>query len=188
MSQIGTLVFFTTSQVVNVQTVLYEVLQLCEPKKDGSVWRTYGPSREWEAFKNNRDDEDDELLGYHVDIRDIPDLYREGTCLRIHIDPCDLGWRIYEAIEQRVSFEIRESATLINVTLQVGEHDLFEYLENEEGEYFGRAFFSVAVWGYRTPNDCYEYRAQVLELPEIKRIKRALEEKLGPLEVRVYWE
>jgi hypothetical protein len=152
------------------------------------VYRSKGQSREWESFKGNIiEDEEEELLAEDIEVSDISRLYADGTALRVYLDGCPLGSKVREAVERGIASRIRGASYLNEVTVTAGEHDLFEALEKPDGHYFGRAFFSVAIAGYRIPEDCDAYRAQIMQLPEIMEIRSPLEGMCGPLSTCVYW-
>ena len=59
--------------------------------------------------------------------------------------------------------------------LRIGWHDVYEFVENEDGQLFGRAFASVMFLGYGIPPELREFRRQLFELDAVREAK----EKLG---------
>jgi hypothetical protein len=191
MSRRGYLVFFTVRKSGDVRAALGQVLAKTGAVSADTVFRSKAESHEWQDLLANPGEvdegEDEEVIAESIMTRDVPALYVEGTCLCVLLAQCDLGRRIDEALINGIDAALRGGSFLVEVAVRFGEHDLFESLENQEGHYFGRAFFSISISGYGIPEDCNEYRDRVLTLAEVSTVKTNLEEVLGPLEVCLYW-
>jgi hypothetical protein len=154
-----------------------------------SVTRTIGPDDAWSRFTANQENPfpPEESVGNGLDLFSLPSLYRAGTCLRVTLAPCPLGQKVHKAILTRIDGFIRGTFCPSEVMLAIGDHDLFEFAENEDGLLFARATFSVAFWGYSSPLDWVAFRDEVFALPEVGEIKRDLGGLVGPLQECAYW-
>ncbi len=97
-----------------------------------------------------------------------------------------IGHRFYEALS-RIDQSIRGDFVPCDAVLRAGWHDIWECAENDDGTLFGRAFISLSLGSYGTPNDWAEYRRQVFQVPEVIELQQRLELILGPVERCIYW-
>lgn len=72
--------------------------------------------------------------------------------------------------------------------IRVGEHDIFECVENDSGTLFGRATFSVAVCGYGCPTNWPAAREALWNLKAIQELGSALEPIMPDCQRCIYWE
>ncbi|MCA9307205.1 MAG: hypothetical protein R3B46_13755 [Phycisphaerales bacterium] len=72
--------------------------------------------------------------------------------------------------------------------IRVGPHDIFECVENDRGQLFGRAELSVMISSYFCPNNWVATRAAVLDLPIVKETQAKLSTILPDLQTCVFWD
>ncbi|MDR2345777.1 MAG: hypothetical protein LBE18_06895 [Planctomycetaceae bacterium] len=78
-----------------------------------------------------------------------------------------------------------------SVGVSIGYQDIYtpyEAQNNEDGIFFGRAFYRFCINLHNSANDCKVFRRLVRKSPEFKELKRKLESFAGKLNDCIYWE
>ncbi|HYE60659.1 MAG TPA: hypothetical protein VD997_01565 [Phycisphaerales bacterium] len=192
--------FFTSSAEALRPGVLPAVLAAIGCDGTDLVLRTDREERGWEQFcrrisrptdpgwttssKVIRVDDSIQLyewenLGWSLPLADVPALARLGRCLQV-----DLLWSHWrEADEQfrRLIPETVHGGCIPNsLGLRAGWHDLFECLGEPFGRFFGRASFTVYLWGHGTPADPDAFEQRLVATPCAVELRRRIEAVLGP--------
>lgn len=194
MPQSGKLVFFTTNPLSDPQGVLAALLQTCGATEFYDIERKENPDRTWKELQEilsggDPDYEDDwEPLDTEVEPDEVPGYYIEGKLLSVELRDCDVSDKVADAIETRISKSVRGDFVPAGLTIRMGEHDLCENAEHDEGFYFGRATLSLSMFGYSSPNDWEQTRQLILALDEVQNLRRKFEAACGPLQTIVYWD
>jgi len=186
MSFFGTARLFSTKSPPRLVTLIPECLEatVCTRILCGS---RRASAQEWTHLLRGTDYSPSfERLDPNLTPEQIAELCEPGTVVRLElITP--LGKRVWDEIQEHIPPEVRGGASLSNVSLTIGEHDLFECLENEEGQYFGRATVSVTIDGPGCPEDWAEFRRLTKQLPAVRTLEQRLTDILGPVRCEVYW-
>lgn len=117
---------------------------------------------------------------------DLPEFFREDSCLFILIGDCPLGNQVAEAIEREVPEEVRGPFSPGEVSFLLGYHQPFEYAYGER-VYLARPFFSVCFSGYGNPSEGDEARERILAVSAVERVKAEFEAIVGSLRGWVSW-
>jgi len=150
------------------------------------LYRSKFKIQEWKALQMEIADDEEglesipvesEISGLRVAPDEIADYYVDddkAILVNLGSAKCGLATRVFAAIDQ-IDESVRGDFTGSHVYLRIGWHDVYEFVENEDGQLFGRAFASVMFLGYGIPPELREFRRQLFELDAVREAK----EKLG---------
>lgn len=94
-----------------------------------------------------------EPLAPPADPAALGDSYRDGVSLNALLVAPHLG-RIELAVRAAIPETVSGRFVPANdVWIRVGEHDLFDTAEHDDGLFIARPFVSIAFTGYSSPND-----------------------------------
>ncbi len=201
MGHTGDIVFFTTARLENPARLLQRVIDYTGADHLIFVSRLLTPDTSWRRAKSEpvysvddppgvypQDEDPSEQIGRKWPVDQAAELF-VGLDLRhiFYVRASPRGRSIYEAINRDTPETIRGTFWVVDVSVWIGFHDLFEFSEHLEGRYFGRASFSFHVSGHGCPNDWAEFGRRVFDVPEVRSLKADLESIVGPLEQCVYW-
>ena len=186
MSFLGIAKLFSTLPVLLTDDLVLGLLKSTEATRilRGSK---HPSTHDWQDFLNEIEtDPPYEPLKGDLSPEQLAALCEPGMLVRLSI-VTPLGTRIWEEIQEHIPEEVRGEASLSNVSMALGEHDVYECLEHEEGKYFGRATVSVSIDGPLCPHDWPEFRRLATQLPTMRELERRLTAVLGPIRCEVYW-
>ncbi len=202
MSQQGYITFFSTESVACPRVLITRLLETIGATQIWLASRTTEPDQTWKRWQMQLAGTlphtecllpDDELLTGVVVPKPLPAckasaLFVENRTLMLDSVESPrlegLAEIICDAIPKEVAGTFLPGGTLINI----GWHDIWEGAEHDEGLLFGRAFWSLGVWGYGSPDDWPEYRRLVLAMPEIQKFSNDLQHTTGQsIQQCVYW-
>ncbi len=188
MSQDGKIVFYVRAAPTNLRELLARLIELATPKCFRYTVRTAREDHEWNDFlAGNMEGTPLEDVPDPSSSEDFVSYYKDARCLMSTLCDSPLADRITTAVQDGIAEEIRGRFLPMDLTLNIGYHDIFECSEVEEGQYFARAFIAVEFFGYGTPNDWQAFRQRVFQLPGVISVKRDIEQILGPVEECVFW-
>ncbi len=211
MGQNGQIVFYTERSVQSPQRLIRGTIDIVDADRVWLATRSIGEDREWASMHPPllsvrrlrlawRDlvlsvkgslvmvvEDDTDIVGQDVTPEQVEELYREGTCLRFQFAGDPLGTRLWEAIKLAIPAEVAGNFEPASPSIAVGGHDIWEDAEHERGHLFGRAAFSLGIFGYGTPADWKRYREMIFDVPEVMELQKRLEELAGPMKRCVYW-
>lgn len=200
MSQQGYITFFCTEQPQCPLVLTDRLLETIGATKIWNVARTTEPDQTWERWRMQQAailpytvellPDDESLTGANRPLHpsDIPALFVEDRSLMLECVESPrletLADTICDMIPKEVAGTFLPGGTLI----KIGWHDIWEGAEHDEGLLFGRAFWSLTIWGYGSPDDWPEYRRLVLDMPEIQEFSKDLQHTTGQsIQQCVYW-
>lgn len=191
MSQSGELIFATDRCAVLPSEIPLRIMELCGAKKIDCATRTLEPQRWWDYVQRCRIDPDQDYPRYEVVMPDnlarSIDTHVSHSYFSIEYGDSELAASIHAAVTRDIPEEIRGDFVPGMLYAGVGEHDVFESSENDEGLYLLRANFSVRLFGYSTPRNWRKAREAILDLPEVKQAHALLSEVFGELKTYMIW-
>jgi len=161
------------------------------------LYRSKFENQGWKALQMEINDDEagwegiprgSEVSGLRVRPEDIADYYvddNKAILVDLASAKCDLSEHVFEAMFQ-IDESVRGDFTPTGIDIRVGWHDVFEFVEKEEGELFGRAFASVMFLGSGIPPQLQEFRRQLFELNAVRETKRTLGEIMEDIQARFY--
>lgn len=205
MPMTGQLEFFCPRPTVVSGPMLAVLLERLGVSEVSSVMRSgFEPS--WESFKKklrheqesvrsgvfevvfgSLDNYGDEALGEHLSIAQAASLADSHSNLFMSIWKSEACRHLYEAAFAEVPESIRGHFVPSTLCVSTAPHDVFSGLEGPEGTYFGHSHFSVFFTGDGYPEMPAECRALIEALPIVHEIRRMVEESVGPVELRTFW-
>lgn len=189
MSQSGQIIFYRNCDPLDLSAAFLSLIKFLDIISISSITRTMQVDESWAKFNQGKDDifPDEESLSAETGIFDIPKFFYPNLCTKIEFQTNDTLNNIYKDIEKEIPPSIRGEFSPSTCYIFIGDHDLFEFSENENGFLFGRPNLSILFWGYSSPNDWYSYKKILFDIPKIRLLKNKLESILGILNQCAYW-
>ncbi len=202
MSFYGNVCFFTETHPAHPHEWVNRVIDLVGAQENTTFEynQTTRLLHEWEDFKKERDygvpapntfNQQWMTRQYTPSIN--PEMIRnfdyDSAVLSISAYPAKI-LDVSEAVDARIPESIRGTFHVQDFEILIGEHDIFtteEAQDDEDGIFFGRAFFEFHFCGQGAPNDWEEMRRVVFEVPEIIDFKQQLEKIIGPVKTCAHW-
>lgn len=194
MSQEGNLTFFSTREIVDPATVIAAIMRdIIGAERTWIATRTHSEDRSWDNWQRmaasdftlDEEEQERDRLPKGLTPDEAGASFRSGTKLVLMYTDTAIA-RIHDALSE-IDNNIRGEFVPCDAVLTAGWHDIWEAAENDDGTLFGRAFISLALGGYSSPNDWREYRRQVFQVPEVIELQQQLEKIIGPVERCIYW-
>jgi hypothetical protein len=204
MSFYGTISFFTENKPTRPQELVMGAIDSMGPKNNTvfSISKTIEILHEWEDYKKYRDYGTEtyymkEPLSQWRFLDDTSIISQEfietfdynDSVLDISAYPTSLS-KICISVSE-ISESIRGNYNINHIGFSVGYHDIYTSMEdqdNEDGRFWGRAFFEFRFGGKGFPNFLDEFRETVFNLPEIIDFKKKIEAFAGPIKTCAYWD
>lgn len=194
MGQEGYLTFFSTRKVADPSPVIAAIMRdIIGAEQTWIATRTHSEDRSWDEWQRmvasnftlDEQEQKRERLPKGLTPDEAGKSFRPGTRLMLMYTDTDIA-RIHDPLSV-IDKSIRGDFVPCDAVLRAGWHDIWECAENDDGTLFGRAFISLSLGSYGTPNDWAEYRRQVFQVPEVIELQQRLEQILGPVERCIYW-
>ncbi len=157
MSQSTYLHFFAPQPVDMTGVQVNDVLRALRVVGVVHIYRAVQGHFDWDNFMTGvMDWPERDIMGQRVAPEDAgsffdPTKYLSVDCVRGH--PEDRRAQLVSLIHEHFPHELQREFYLNNLVVTAGPHDVFEIVENSNGELFARTNFSVAFWGYRHPEN-----------------------------------
>jgi hypothetical protein len=205
MSFYGTISFFTENKPARPQELVVEAIDLMGPQNNTefSINKTIEILHEWEDYKKYRDYGIEtyymeEPLSQWISLGHTSVVSQEfietfdynNSMLKISAYPISLSKKTCIPVSE-ISESIRGNYNINHIGFSVGYHDIYTSMEdqdNEDGRFWGRAFFEFYLGGKGFPNSLDEFRETVFNLPEIIDFKKKIEAFAGPIKTCAYWD
>lgn len=191
MSQTTYLHFYSPELVKLSKAVVGDALKVLGVTEAVRVYRLAGGLHLWESVRTGEEEwPATEVNGIRIPASEASLYYENGKhlaidCIKAH--PSDRCAQLVQAVHERFPTEVSREFYLNNLVVNAGPHDIFESVENPNGELFAATNFSVAFWGYRHPADLSLFRAFIDESPLVDNIKRDLADVTSSrIECQVY--
>lgn len=194
MGQEGYLTFFSTREIADPAPVIAAIMRdIIGAERTWIATRTHSEDRSWEQWQRmvasdftlDEEEQERDRLPKGLTPEEAGASFRPGTRLMLMYTDTAIA-RVHDAL-RGIDKSIRGEFVPCDAVLTAGWHDVWEAAENDDGNLFGRAFISLALSGYNSPNDWQEYRRQVFQVPEVLELQQRLEKIIGPVERCIYW-
>jgi hypothetical protein len=206
MSMTGHVYFFTENRPQNNWDWVRKTLELAgtNEKTSYSMSRSDASFSGWEHFKKSLNTPRKATITSTTDLSEldgftylgkrsqieqgfIEEFDFEKYCLDITPYPCQL-LNDCGIIANQIPENIRGDFCINAISFEMGEHDIFEALENPDGTLFGRPFYSFSVFCYNYPNNMFKARNIILQSPFVAELRKKIESFTGDLNVCVFWD
>ncbi len=105
----------------------------------------------------------------------------------VNLGWCSFGESVANAIESLIPESVRGTFSAYEVTIRIGPHDVITDLAATAEYTMIQANWSLAIWGYGSPNDWIEARRKIWNLDIVREIRDDLQNRLDEVNVSVYW-
>lgn len=195
VGQEGSLTFFSTHGIADPALVIASIMRdIIGAERTWISTRSSSEDRSWDQWRRmvasgfalDDDEQDEEWLPKGLTPQEAGVSFRQGTRLTLMYSGTPIARWLHDSLSM-IDKNVRGDFVPSAPVLIAGWHDIWEAAENDDGTLFGRAFISLALSGYSTPNDWKEYRRLVFQVPEVIELQQRLEKILGPVERCIYW-
>ena len=187
MSLLGAIVYYRTKPVNDGAKYLLRVIEGVAANGLALAYRTVGPDQDWARTQAGLQPTDIELVDIPKRVEDAGTMCCPGTSLSVELRGSPVAQSMASAIEAGIPVAIRNGFLPCDLSVTVGEHDLFDYVERGTGVFYGRASASIKFLGYEIPYNCDEFRKRVFALQPVKVIEEKLAGILEQREKALIW-
>jgi len=184
MSHYGELIVFTTDSGLEPRDLIVRGAAAVLAEQTGYVFIRPDATVTNVETEHSLDENDDSYVGQRLSIRDAVQHFKAGHCLEVRLRS-EL-WRTLQpamvaAIPESIAGDFRPGSPV----LRVGWHDIEE--DTTERVVFGRAWFSLALFGHGSPLNWWEYPRLAFQVPMIRELRAKVEAFAGPCEACARW-
>ncbi|MCA9277608.1 MAG: hypothetical protein H6815_02330 [Phycisphaeraceae bacterium] len=166
---------FYSFKEIAPRLLVQSLLDICRGSQFLLGFRGSGPCGDWQKVKNLEDDNDSVPLSGPFGPEEFIRHMTLDTCMTADLYEAKLSYAIHESAHSTISREIfGDASPPSGVWISIGWHDMFSFATCEDGEYFGRPYWSLSLEGYSTPNDCVEYPKRLFGTPVVMELERKL--------------
>jgi hypothetical protein len=184
---------YTTDGSILHKRTIVDLIEILNPTAKIYLSRSAGSSNYWRDFQRSLKGPPAEevtlkndLFNLEVSSGAVSEYFVDADkklSLDLSAAKCGIHDKIYDAVSN-IATDIRRSFVTSEFSISIGWHDIFEFMEHEEGYLFGRASLSLSFWGWLYPSP--DFADVVVNLPELKGFALDLEPILGPLSTCFY--
>ena len=199
MGQYGSITYFTEEGLGEPKEILRSVIRNCSPEIVDLVQRQ-PECEEWEMFSNalaaedEDEDEDEEHFAsstWEALTKTLPmsvvDYYQSKYVLFVSFGGSSpIARQVYDD-NLGLPESVRGDFNPWELTVMLGQHDLFSTADDPHPRLIGNASFSLSISGQGTPSNWDEYRRLVWQLPAVVELSRRLASVVPSLKKCALW-